>query len=121
MGITGLILAGGKASRMNGANKALVPFLGRPMLPQVIERLAPQVDEILINANQDFEHFTPFNFPRISDEIGEYAGPLAGLHTGLKASQQEWILAVPCDSPLLPQDLAERLMQAVQAVSGLVI
>jgi len=115
MGITGLILAGGKASRMNGANKALVPFLGRPMLAQVIELLAPQVDQILINANQDFEHFRPFTFPLISDEIGEYAGPLAGLHAGLKASEQEWILTVPCDSPLLPQDLAKRLMQAVQA------
>lgn len=115
MGITGLILAGGKASRMNGVNKALMPFLGRPMLAQVIERLAPQVDEVFINANQDFEHFKRFSLSMVSDEIGEFAGPLAGLHAGLKASQHEWVLCVPCDSPLLPKDLANRLLEAAQA------
>lgn len=114
MGITGLILAGGKASRMNGVNKALVPFLGRPMLAQVIERLAPQVNQILVNTNQDFDQFKPFDFPLISDETTEFAGPLAGLHVGLKASQDEWVLSVPCDSPLLPKDLAKRLLDAVQ-------
>lgn len=114
MGITGLILAGGKASRMNGVNKALMPFLGRPMLAQVIERLAPQVDEVFINANQDFEHFKRFSLSIISDEIGEFAGPLAGLHAGLKTSQDAWVLSVPCDSPLLPKDLAKRLLEAAQ-------
>lgn len=114
MGITGLILAGGKATRMDGANKALVPFLGRPMLAQVSERLSPQVDETLINANQDIESFKTFNLTLVKDEINDFAGPLAGLHAGLKASQHEWVLSVPCDSPLLPKNLAKRLFEDAQ-------
>jgi molybdopterin-guanine dinucleotide biosynthesis protein A len=113
MGISGLILAGGKATRMEGANKALVPFLGRAMISHVIERLSPQVDEILINANQDVTSYQTFHLPVLADAIGDFPGPLAGLHAGLKASQHEWVLCVPCDSPLLPHHLAERLMQAV--------
>jgi molybdenum cofactor guanylyltransferase len=112
MGISGLILAGGKATRMEGANKALIPFLSRAMISHVIERLSPQVDEILINANQDIKDYQAFNLPVLADVISEFPGPLAGLHAGLKASQHEWVLCVPCDSPLLPKNLAESLMQA---------
>ena len=112
MGVSGLILAGGKATRMDGANKALMPFLGHPMISHVIERLSPQVDEILINANQDLANFQAFNLPVLADAISGLPGPLAGLHTGLEASQQDWILCVPCDSPLLPSNLAKRLLQA---------
>ena len=115
MGVMGLILAGGKARRMNGINKALVPFLGRPMLTHVIARLTPQVDDVCINANQDIESYQPFHLPVLADEIDGFAGPLAGLHAGLKASPHEWVLMTPCDSPLLPTDLAKRLMQAAQA------
>ena len=112
MGVSGLILAGGKATRMEGANKALIPFLSRPMISHVIERLLPQVDDIIINANQEAEAFSSFHLAVLSDEVTGYAGPLAGLHTGLKASQNEWVLCVPCDSPLLPKNIAESLMQA---------
>ena len=112
MGVSGLILAGGKATRMDGANKALMPFLGHPMISHVIERLSPQVDEILINANQDLANFQAFNLPVLADAISGLPGPLAGLHTGLEASQQDWVLCVPCDSPLLPSNLAKHLMQA---------
>lgn len=112
MGVSGLILAGGKATRMQGANKALMPFLGRAMISHVIERLLPQVDEIFINANQHIADYQAFQLPVLSDVFGKFPGPLAGLHTGLKASQHEWVLCVPCDSPLLPKNLAERLMQA---------
>ena len=114
MGISGLILAGGKAMRMEGANKALIPFLSRPMISHVIERLLPQVDDIIINANQEVEAFSSFNLTVLSDEVTGYAGPLAGLHAGLNDSQQDWVLCVPCDSPLLPKNLAERLMQAAK-------
>ena len=112
MGVSGLILAGGKATRMDGANKALMPFLGHPMISHVIERLSPQVDEILINANQDLANFQAFNLPVLADAISGLPGPLAGLHTGLEASQQDWVLCVPCDSPLLPSNLAKHLLQA---------
>jgi molybdopterin-guanine dinucleotide biosynthesis protein A len=115
MGVMGLILAGGKARRMNGVNKALVPFLGRPMLTHVIARLTPQVDNVYINANQDIESYQPFHLPVLRDEIDEFAGPLAGLHAGLNASPHEWVLMAPCDSPLLPTDLAKKLMQVAQA------
>ena len=112
MGVSGLILAGGKATRMDGANKALMPFLGRAMISHVIERLSPQVDEILINANQDIPDYQAFNLPVLADAISGLPGPLAGLHTGLEASQHDWILCVPCDSPLLPSNLAKQLIQA---------
>ena len=115
MGVMGLILAGGKARRMNGVNKALVPFLDRPMLTHVIARLTPQVDDVCINANQDIERYQPFHLPVLTDEIVGFVGPLAGLHAGLKVSHHEWVLMTPCDSPLLPTDLAKRLMQAAQA------
>ena len=115
MGVMGLILAGGKARRMNGVNKALVPFLDRPMLTHVIARLTPQVDDVCINANQEIESYQPFHLPVLADEIDGFAGPLAGLHAGLKASSHEWVLMIPCDSPLLPTDLAKRLMQAAEA------
>jgi molybdopterin-guanine dinucleotide biosynthesis protein A len=111
MGVSGLILAGGRATRMDGANKALMPFLGRTMISHVIERLSPQVDEILINANQDIANFQAFNLLVLADAISGLPGPLAGLHTGLEASQHDWILCVPCDSPLLPSNLAKRLLQ----------
>jgi molybdenum cofactor guanylyltransferase len=111
MGVSGLILAGGKATRMEGANKALIPFLSRPMISHVIERLLPQVDDIIINANQEAEAFSSFHLAVLSDEVTGYAGPLAGLHTGLKASQHEWVLCVPCDSPLLPKKRQSKKMR----------
>ena len=111
MGVSGLILAGGKATRMQGANKALIPFLGRAMISHVIERLSSQADEIFINANQDIADYQAFHLPVLSDAFGEFPGPLAGLYAGLKASQQEWVVCVPCDSPLLPKNLVQGLMQ----------
>lgn len=111
MGVSGLILAGGKATRMQGANKALIPFLGRAMISHVIERLSSQADEIFINANQDIADYQAFHLPVLSDAFGEFPGPLAGLYAGLKASQQDWVVCVPCDSPLLPKNLVQGLMK----------
>ena len=113
MKLTGVILAGGKAQRMNGANKALVSFHGKPMIAEVIKRFQPQVDEILINATSANE-FSAFQLPIIMDEIGDFSGPLAGLHTGLHHAKNDWILCVPCDSPLLPYNLAEKLVLAIE-------
>jgi molybdopterin-guanine dinucleotide biosynthesis protein A len=113
MNLTGLILAGGKARRMGGVDKGLVPFLGQPMIAHVIKRLAPQVDNILINANREIASYQPFKLSIVSDEIGDFFGPLAGLHAGLKAAKTDFVLCVPCDSPLLASDLASQLMQAL--------
>lgn len=118
-GITGLLLAGGQGLRMStdgrGTAKGLVSFRGRPMIAHVIERLGPQVDALLLNANGDPVPWAAFGLPVLPDTVGGYAGPLAGLHAGLRAAATPWVLTAPCDSPFLPQDLAARLMSAATA------
>ncbi|MFZ5511262.1 MAG: molybdenum cofactor guanylyltransferase MobA [Pseudomonadota bacterium] len=110
--ITGLVLAGGLGRRMGGVDKGLRPFRGKPMVAWALERLRPQVDTILINANQNLEAYQAFGHPVISDRIGGFAGPLAGLHAGLLAATTPLLVTVPCDSPFLPADLVARLAAA---------
>jgi molybdopterin-guanine dinucleotide biosynthesis protein A len=107
--ITGLVLAGGQGRRMGGVDKGLQPLRGKPMAQWALERLAPQVDEVLINCNQNLESYARFGYRLVPDEIGGFAGPLAGLHAGLKAATYPIVVTVPCDSPFLPQDLVRRL------------
>jgi len=113
--ITGLILAGGQGRRMGGVDKGLAALRGRPMVAWVLERLAPQVGEVLINANQNLEQYRGLGYPVVTDEIGGFAGPLAGLQAGMKAAHHALVLMVPCDSPFLPTDLAQRLFSALNA------
>lgn len=113
--LTGLVLAGGIGLRMGGVEKALLSLHGRPLLAHVVDRLRPQVDEILVNANGDAAQFSGFGDRVIRDEIDGRVGPLAGLHAGLMQAAHAWVLAVPCDAPRLPHDLGARLMQAIQA------
>jgi molybdenum cofactor guanylyltransferase len=107
--ITGVVLAGGQGRRMGGVDKGLRPLRGRPMVAWVIERLQPQVDEVLINANQNLDRYAAFGHRVIPDAIGGFAGPLAGLQRGLTEAAHGLVLTVPCDSPFLPADLAARL------------
>jgi molybdenum cofactor guanylyltransferase len=109
--VTGLILAGGKGSRMGGVDKGLQAFRGRRLVDHVYERFAPQVGGVIINANQNHEEYKTFGVRVVSDAIGGYAGPLAGLHAGLSVSKRPFLASVPCDSPFLPLDLIERLYQ----------
>jgi molybdopterin-guanine dinucleotide biosynthesis protein A len=109
-GITGIVLAGGQGRRMGGVNKGLQLLHGRPMVAAVLERLAPQVDEILINANQNLLEYEKFGHRVVPDDIGGFQGPLAGLHAGLCAANHGLVLTAPCDSPFLPRDLAQRLV-----------
>lgn len=113
MSISGVILAGGMGRRMGGADKGLIEFLGRPMIEHVAERLKPQVGEILINANRELAHYGSLGYPVIEDAIGGFAGPLAGLHKAMQVAAHPYVLTVPCDSPLLPHNLAERLMNGL--------
>lgn len=113
MSVTGVVLAGGLGRRMGGVDKGLVDFLGKPLIVHVIERLRPQVDEILINANRELDRYAALGYPVIEDDIAGFAGPLAGLHKGMSVAKHPLVLTVPCDSPLLPLDLAERLMQGL--------
>jgi molybdenum cofactor guanylyltransferase len=107
--ITGLILAGGQGSRMGGIDKGLQTLAGKPMVAHVIARLAPQVDEILVNANRNPERYAQFGHKVVADEIPGYAGPLAGFERGLANAAGELMVTVPCDSPFLPADLVARL------------
>lgn len=118
MKITGLILAGGLGRRMGGRDKGLQPFRGKPMAAWAIARLAPQVDALLINANQNLETYAAFGYPVVPDRIVGFAGPLAGLHAGLCACATPLLVTAPCDSPFLPADLVARLHDALEAAGA---
>ena len=111
--ITGVILAGGQGRRMGSVDKGLKPLRGKPMVQWVLERFSPQVDEVLINANQNLDTYGQFGYKVVPDEIGGFAGPLAGLHRGLSTATHDLIGTVPCDSPFLPLDLIARLYTAL--------
>ena len=111
--ITGLVLAGGQGRRMGGVDKGLQRLRGKPMAQWVLERFAPQVDEVLINCNQNLEAYGRFGHRLVPDEIGGFAGPLAGLHAGLKAASHPLVVTAPCDSPFLPHDLVSRLLASI--------
>jgi molybdopterin-guanine dinucleotide biosynthesis protein A len=110
--ITGVVLAGGQGSRMGGVDKGLQPFRGKPMVAHAIERLAGQVDELLINANRNAEAYANLGYRVIADEIEGFAGPLAGFERGLAHASGDLVVTVPCDSPFLPADLVARLRVA---------
>ncbi len=115
MKVTGVVLAGGLGQRMGGVDKGLVHFRGHPMAKMVIERFAPQVDELLINANRNADTYASFGYRVIPDALPGFAGPLAGLQAGLMAATHELVASVPCDSPFLPDDLIARLQSALLA------
>jgi len=112
-GVTGIVLAGGQGRRMGSVDKGLQLLHGKAMVAHAIARLAPQVSEILINANQNLETYAAFGHRVVPDAIGGFAGPLAGLHAGLGAAAHPLVLTVPCDSPFLPMDLFSRLHGAL--------
>ncbi len=99
---------------MGGVDKGLQPLRGKPMVAWALERLAPQVDEIIVNANQNLEAYSAFGHRVVPDAIAGFAGPLAGLHAGLTAVSHPLAVTVPCDSPFLPLDLVARLRKALQ-------
>ena len=116
--VTGLVLAGGQGSRMGGVDKGLQPFRGKPMVAHVLERLRPQVDEILINANRNVDTYHALGHRVVQDAITGFAGPLAGFERGLDYASGELVATVPCDSPFLPTDLVARLRAALEAASA---
>ena len=111
--ITGLILAGGRGSRMGSVDKGLQLFHDIPMVAHVLTRFQPQVDEILINANRNTDKYAAFGHRVIPDAIDGFAGPLAGLHIGMKHATHPLVATAPCDSPFLPLDLITRLSTAM--------
>jgi molybdopterin-guanine dinucleotide biosynthesis protein A len=112
-----VILAGGRASRMGGADKAFLPLAGKPLLAHVIAQLAPQVSDIVISANGDLSRFASYGYPAIADSLAESAGPLAGLLAGLEwhaknRPELSYVVSVPTDTPFFPSDLVARLHAA---------
>ena len=107
--ITGVILAGGRGRRMGGVDKGLTQLVGKPMLWHVLEALQPQVTKVIINANQNLESYRDFGHQIVSDVIGDYSGPLAGMASGMQAATTTYIVTVPCDSPLIASDLVARM------------
>jgi molybdopterin-guanine dinucleotide biosynthesis protein A len=111
--ITGMILAGGRGSRMGGVDKGLQPFRGAPMALHVIMRLSPQVGKMMINANQNLGPYESFGLPVWPDQLSGFEGPLAGVQTGLERCETDYMVTAPCDSPFLPDYLVERLADAL--------
>lgn len=111
--ISAIILAGGRATRMGGIDKGWVQLQQKPLIQHVIKRLKPQADEIIINANREINQYQALGHPVIGDEQADFIGPLAGFSLGLKHAKHDYLLTVPCDSPLLPPDLAKRLMRGL--------
>jgi molybdopterin-guanine dinucleotide biosynthesis protein A len=107
--ITGLILAGGRAQRMGGIDKGLIPFHNKPLIESAIAKLKPQVQTLLINANRNITKYAGYGYLVIMDETPDFSGPLAGFAVGLKSCKTPYLLTSPCDSPLLPNKLAELL------------
>lgn len=113
--ITGLILAGGRAQRMGGIDKGLIPFHGKPLIELAISRLQSQVNSIIINANRNITKYAAYGYPVIMDETPDFSGPLAGFSAGLKVCNTSYLLTSPCDSPLLPIDLASQLASEMES------
>lgn len=113
--ITGLILAGGRGSRMGGIDKGLQNFRGVPLAMHALLRLAPQVGEVMVNANRNLGAYESLGVPVWPDALPDFAGPLAGFLTGLEQCQTPYLATVPCDTPLFPSDLVARLAQALEA------
>jgi molybdopterin-guanine dinucleotide biosynthesis protein A len=111
--VTGVVLAGGRGKRMGGVDKGLVDLHGRPMVMHVIDTLRPQVGRIIINANRNVDKYEALGYEVISDIVGDYFGPLAGMASAMQAANTTYVLTVPCDSPMIGDDLAVRLYHAL--------
>jgi molybdopterin-guanine dinucleotide biosynthesis protein A len=111
--ITGLILAGGRGSRMGGVDKGLQNFNGMPLALHALMRLGPQVESVMVNANRNLSAYESFGASVWPDVSSDFAGPLSGFLVGLERCETPYLLTVPCDTPRLPLDLAERLAQAL--------
>ena len=119
--ITGLVLAGGRGSRMGGVDKGLQSFRGVPLAQHALQRLQAQVGPCMLNANRSLDTYESFGVPVHSDVLPDYAGPLAGFLTGLTHCTTDWLLTVPCDSPCFPRDLVQRMAATADAEDAQIV
>lgn len=111
--ITGVVLAGGRGSRMGGLDKGLQLHLGQPLARHALQRLAPQVGALLVNANRNLDSYAALGAPLCPDALPDHPGPLAGLAAALAHCSTPYLVSVPCDSPNFPLDLVARLADAL--------
>jgi molybdopterin-guanine dinucleotide biosynthesis protein A len=116
--ITGIVLAGGRGSRMGGVDKGLQPYRGMPLAMNALLRLGPQVGRLMINANRNLAAYESMGVPVWPDTLAEFAGPLAGLLAGLEHCQTPYLVTVPCDTPGFPLELVARLAAALEAADA---
>ncbi len=108
--VTGVILAGGKGRRLDGQDKGLVLYQGKALVEHVIDRIRPQVANIIINANRNQQTYKDLGYPVISDEMSNFQGPLAGIASAMKTVKTDYIITLPCDGPLLPENLVTKML-----------
>ena len=116
--ITGLVLAGGLARRMGGVDKGLIEVAGQPMIAHVLAALEPQVGRVLINANRSLESYARYGHRVVTDTLGDFQGPLAGVLSALDVIESDFLLTVPCDAPLLASDLAACMFEALSGAQA---
>lgn len=119
--ITAVILAGGQGRRLGGQDKGLVEFQDKALIQHVLDKITPQVDSVIINANRNQDSYAKFGFEIISDELSDFQGPLAGFAIAMQSSQTDFILTMPCDGPHLPDDYVSRLINASQDENTIVV
>ena len=112
--ITALILAGGQGSRFGFRDKGLIEWQSKLMIEHILDTLSPQADQIVISCNRNKERYQTYGWPCIEDQLNDYQGPLAGIQAGLSLINTPYCLTCPCDSPVLPSNLAQRLAEKLE-------
>ena len=119
--ITALILAGGKGRRLGGKDKGLVEYQGKILIQHVLDKITPQVDSVLINANRNQNEYKNLGYDVISDDLSDFQGPLAGFAIAMKSSNTDYIITMPCDGPHLPDDYVSRLVESNKDKDSIVV
>lgn len=115
--ITGVVLAGGKASRMGGVDKGLQELNGIPLWQHVAQRLSKQVSTLAVSANKNLAIYQASGYPVYPDLLADFPGPLAGMLSVIQQCDAEWFLFCPCDTPFIPDCLAERFVKQREAAA----
>ncbi len=111
--VTAVILAGGRGRRMGGLDKGLIEFDNKPIIEHIISAIAPQCDDVIINANRNIELYSKYGYPVLTDSLDNFQGPLAGFSTALSHINTPLLLTLPCDAPDLPKDLTNRMLNTM--------
>ena len=112
--ITAVILAGGRGQRMGGRNKGLIELDGQALIKHVLQRLQPQLNKIIISANDQLDDYAKFGYPVIPDKIPGFAGPLVGMYSAMTEMSTDWLITLPCDTPKIPLDYVAHMYSTIK-------